>query len=116
LFELLDIPQGRKKRTAMLWDNQRAGETALLATGMRFLIYSSELATKYCWNARVTTQPHSMDQCEMAAQRFGQYRYSLWTGDIGLAIFLWGCINGDDRIPTQGNVRYAAEGGSRFGG
>ena len=44
---------------------------------------------------------HSIDQCEAAAQQFGQYRYSLWTGDIGLAIFLWGCINGDDRIPTQ---------------
>ena len=44
---------------------------------------------------------HSIDQCEAAAQQFGQYRYSLWTGDIGFAIFLWGCINGDDRIPTQ---------------
>ena len=44
---------------------------------------------------------HSIDQCEAAAQQFGQYRYSLWTGDIGLAIFLWGCINGDDRIPTK---------------
>jgi hypothetical protein len=44
---------------------------------------------------------HSMDQCETAARQFGEYRYSLWTGDIGLAIFLWGCINGDDRIPTQ---------------
>ncbi len=44
---------------------------------------------------------HAIDQSEAAAQQFGQYRYSLWTGDIGLAIFLWSCINGDDRIPTQ---------------
>jgi hypothetical protein len=67
---------------------------------MRSLNYSSELATKNGSNAR-RFAAHSIDQCEAAAQQFGQYRYSLWTGDIGLAIFLWGCINGDDRIPTQ---------------
>jgi hypothetical protein len=30
----------------------------------------------------------------------GRRRYSLWTGDIGLAIFLWDCITGDARFPT----------------
>jgi lanthionine synthetase-like protein len=30
----------------------------------------------------------------------GRGRYSLWTGDIGLAIYLWDCITGDARFPT----------------
>jgi hypothetical protein len=30
----------------------------------------------------------------------GRGRYSLWTGDIGLAIYLWDCITGKPRFPT----------------
>ena len=30
----------------------------------------------------------------------GRGRYSLWTGDIGLAIYLWDCVTGDARFPT----------------
>ena len=30
----------------------------------------------------------------------GRGRYSLWTGDIGLAIYLWDCITGAARFPT----------------
>lgn len=30
----------------------------------------------------------------------GRGRYSLWTGDVGLAIYLWDCVTGDARFPT----------------
>ena len=30
----------------------------------------------------------------------GRGRSSLWTGDIGLAIYLWDCITGDAQFPT----------------
>jgi hypothetical protein len=30
----------------------------------------------------------------------GRGRYSLWTGDIGLAIYLWDCITQEPRFPT----------------
>ena len=30
----------------------------------------------------------------------GRGRYSLWTGDVGLAIFLWDCITEEPRFPT----------------
>ena len=30
----------------------------------------------------------------------GRGRYSLWTGDIGLATYLWDCISGEPRFPT----------------
>jgi hypothetical protein len=29
----------------------------------------------------------------------GRGRYSLWTGDVGLAIYLWDCITGEPRFP-----------------
>jgi Lanthionine synthetase C-like protein len=30
----------------------------------------------------------------------GRGRYSLWTGDVGLAIYLWDCITAQPRFPT----------------
>jgi hypothetical protein len=35
-----------------------------------------------------------------ADAQYGQGRYSLWTGDIGLAIYLWDCITTEPRFPT----------------
>ncbi|HKU98782.1 MAG TPA: LanC-like protein [Vineibacter sp.] len=39
-------------------------------------------------------------QCRAARVRHGQGRYSLWTGDLGLAVYLWDCITGQPRFPT----------------
>jgi len=30
----------------------------------------------------------------------GSGRYSLWTGDAGLAAYLWDCISGEPHFPT----------------
>ncbi|HEX5327611.1 MAG TPA: LanC-like protein [Acetobacteraceae bacterium] len=35
-----------------------------------------------------------------ARDQFGRGRYSLWTGDIGLAVYLWDCIGGEPQFPT----------------
>jgi lanthionine synthetase-like protein len=35
-----------------------------------------------------------------ARRDFGKGRYSLWTGDIGLAIYLWDCLTVEPRFPT----------------
>lgn len=43
---------------------------------------------------------HSVEQCSRDFQRYGRHRYSLWTGDLGLAIYLWHCIQGTDSFPT----------------
>jgi hypothetical protein len=43
---------------------------------------------------------HAIDQCRAAKARYGQGRYSLWTGDIGLACFLHECLRGSARFPT----------------
>ena len=39
-------------------------------------------------------------QCREARKEYGRGRYSLWTGDVGLAIYLWDCLTGVPRFPT----------------
>jgi lantibiotic modifying enzyme len=44
---------------------------------------------------------HAIQQYQRHAKQYGQLRYSLWTGDLGLAIYLWDCINGKPFFPTM---------------
>ena len=39
-------------------------------------------------------------QCREARDGFGQGRYALWTGDVGLAIYLWDCLAAEPHFPT----------------
>jgi hypothetical protein len=39
-------------------------------------------------------------QCREARGRLGRGRYSLWTGDIGLAVYLWDCLRAEPHFPT----------------
>ena len=39
-------------------------------------------------------------QCGEARLRYGRGRYSLWTGDLGLAVYLRDCISGEAAFPT----------------
>lgn len=43
---------------------------------------------------------HGIGQTEADLAAYGHLRYSLWTGDLGFAIYLWDCIQGNDRFPT----------------
>jgi hypothetical protein len=43
---------------------------------------------------------HAIEQVQRFAARTGQTRHSLWTGDIGVALFAHACIAGDARYPT----------------
>jgi hypothetical protein len=43
---------------------------------------------------------HGIRQVERDAARYGQGRYSLWTGDPGFAIYLWDCIRAQAAFPT----------------
>jgi Lanthionine synthetase C-like protein len=43
---------------------------------------------------------HGIAQTEADLAQYGHLRYSLWTGDLGFAIYLWDCILGGDRFPT----------------
>ena len=43
---------------------------------------------------------HAIGQVEEERARAGRGRYSLFTGDVGSALFAWQCIDGDPRFPT----------------
>ena len=43
---------------------------------------------------------HAIAQFEDETARTGRLRHSLWTGDIGLAIFLWDCLRERAEFPT----------------
>jgi hypothetical protein len=42
---------------------------------------------------------HAMAQCDTHARHYGQRRYSVWTGDLGAALYAAACIDGDTRLP-----------------
>jgi hypothetical protein len=43
---------------------------------------------------------HSIHQFEAHAAQYGRLRYSLWTGDLGMAIYLLDCLRGSAAFPT----------------
>jgi len=49
---------------------------------------------------------HGIAQTQEAALRYEQLRYSLWTGDLGFAVYLWDCLRAEAQFPTL-DVFYA---------
>lgn len=43
---------------------------------------------------------HAMAQRNTMYQQYGRGRYTLWTGDPGLAVYLWHCLTGADGLPA----------------
>jgi hypothetical protein len=43
---------------------------------------------------------HSAEQVERARDEYGRGRYSLWTGDVGTALYLADCIDGRGTLPV----------------
>ena len=44
---------------------------------------------------------HALEQVERAREAYGRGRYSLFTGDVGAALFARACADGDPRFPTM---------------
>ena len=43
---------------------------------------------------------HSIAQRDRMRQQYGRGRYTLWTGDPGLAVYLWQCLEGTAGLPA----------------
>ena len=43
---------------------------------------------------------HAIEQYRLSQQLYGQLRYPLWTGDLGLVIYLWDCLQAQAKFPT----------------
>jgi hypothetical protein len=53
------------------------------------------------WLARARAfAMHAIEQSRAEAEKYGHFRYSLWTGDLGVAIYLWDCLRGKAEFPT----------------
>jgi lanthionine synthetase-like protein len=68
--------------------------------GYAFLkLYRRTGDTRWLDRARAFAM-HGIVQTERAREQYGQGRYSLWTGDVGFAIYLWDCLQGTAAFPT----------------
>ena len=47
---------------------------------------------------------HAIEQVARERRRVGRGRYTLWTGDIGVALYLRACIDTDPAFPTIDNL------------
>jgi hypothetical protein len=43
---------------------------------------------------------HAIGQRDRARSQYGQGRYTLWTGDAGLAVYLWHCLQATAALPA----------------
>lgn len=43
---------------------------------------------------------HAIEQYCLSQQLYRQLRYPLWTGDLGLAVYLWDCLQAQAKFPT----------------
>jgi hypothetical protein len=43
---------------------------------------------------------HALEQVERLRSTYGRGRYTLWTGDLGTALYLWSCITATAALPT----------------
>lgn len=68
--------------------------------GYAFLaLYRRTKDPKWLERARAFAM-HGIAQTQADALRHGQLRYSLWTGDLGFAIYLRDCIRGEAAFPS----------------
>jgi Lanthionine synthetase C-like protein len=47
---------------------------------------------------------HAIEQVHRQRAQFGRGRYTLWTGDVGVALYLRACIRADATFPTIDNL------------
>ena len=53
------------------------------------------------WLARARSfAAHTIAQSDAALERYGMRKFSLWTGDLGLALYLAACMGGAPQMPT----------------
>jgi hypothetical protein len=44
---------------------------------------------------------HAIQQAERGVEKHGQRKFSVWTGDLGLALYLWDCVRGVGEFPMM---------------
>jgi len=66
------------------------------------------------WLARARAfAMHAIAQRQRMREQHGVGRYTLWTGDAGLAVYLWQCLHGVDGMPALDWLAPPTGGGAR---
>lgn len=101
----LAFDQSLLKAGELVWDAGSLKKGANLChgtagNGYAFLnLYKRTGDEKWLDRARIFAM-NAIEQYREMKQVFRQGRYTLWTGDIGTAIYLWDCITEDPKFPT----------------
>jgi hypothetical protein len=100
---MLHDPTRHEALLPIAWDETRVRSNLCHGTGgnaYAFLVLHARTGdTRWRDRARAFAM-HAIAQFEAETARVGRLRHSLWTGDIGLAIFLWDCLRGKAEFPT----------------
>jgi hypothetical protein len=67
-----------------------------------FLVLHSRTGNELWLDRARAFAMHAIGQVERERMALGRGRYSLFTGDIGVALFLRHLLDGEDRFPTLG--------------
>ncbi len=69
--------------------------------GLLFLkLYQRTGDLKWLQRARAFAM-HGIEQYHLMKAQYGQGWYTLWTGDLGFAVYLWNCITKQSGFPTM---------------
>ena len=64
-----------------------------------WLEHAEALLAAWTWRDDVGCPMHAIGQADRAAAEHGQRKFSVWTGDLGLALYLCDCVAGSSDFP-----------------
>lgn len=73
--------------------------------GMAFLALHARTANALWLQRARAFAMHAIGQCEAARRQHGHGRHTLWTGDVGVALYLWHCLQAQPGMPTLDYTR-----------
>jgi len=113
VVHLSELPKGQnaefdllmEKGGELVWDAGASKKGSNLChgtggSGYTFLKLFQRTQDEMWLDRARTFAMHSIEQFQRAEKFFQQQRYSLWTGDPGLAVYLENCINAKADFPT----------------
>ena len=68
--------------------------------GQAFLVLHQRTGEARWLNRARRFAMHAIAQCAQQRQAHGMGRYNLWTGDAGVAVYLWQCLQARPGLPT----------------
>ena len=105
-FALPELDRLIRRGGELVWAAGPLAETSNLCTGTAgsgyalLRLYRRTGESLWLERARAFAMA-AIAQCEADRALHSQGRYSLWTGDAGLAVYLWDCITTEPRFPTM---------------